>query len=233
MPQKVKQIIESGKIGRVLSTSITCNSYNFGQSDMESIAYLSDIATGGNMATIHFSHQFDCITQALGPLSTFTSTAAITRPVTQLRTTPLTLGPDSTATFVGSVPRTTPDLIMLQGKLASGAFISYYLRGGAPVPDTPGLVWSVYGEKGEIRLTTNGSNLHIGAPSDAIVVHDQHTNTVESVPLDTDKWDELPFPARNVARVYEAFAEDKGGYGTWDDSIERHKFVEEVMSRGA
>jgi hypothetical protein len=57
---------------------------------------------------------------------------------------------------------------------------------------------------------------------------------VEDIEIPQDVWDEkeLPFSARAPARVYEAFAEGKdGGYGTWEDAVERHRLVEEMYTR--
>jgi hypothetical protein len=50
-----------------------------------------------------------------------------------------------------SARKTAPDHMMLQGTLTSGVVFSATVRGGSPFKDTPGLVWSIYGEKGEIR----------------------------------------------------------------------------------
>ncbi|KAI9023180.1 hypothetical protein DFJ74DRAFT_668054 [Hyaloraphidium curvatum] len=230
IPRKVNELLEQGRIGKVLSTSVLAAAYNFGAVDMESIAYLSDKETGGNMVSIHFSHGFDAINQTVGQLDTFSSILAITRPETLLRSTPLTAGPD--APIVGSVPRTTHDQVLIQGHLVSGALLSYHLRGGQPFPGFPGLLWTVYGESGEIRVTTNGSNLHIGAEGDAVAVHNHKTGKVEAVEVAKDQWDDLPFPARNVARLYEAFAAERtADYADWDASVTRHKLVEELYKR--
>lgn len=256
LPRKVKEIIESGRIGKVLSTSIVGSAFNFGCDDLESIARLfNDKDKGGNMVTIHFSHGeffsviriqrvdhpviklllllwqgFDVITNTLGQLSSFSAILGIQRSETKLRSAPLAAGPG--VPIVGTIPRTTPDHILLQGHLASGALISYSVRGGLPIPGTPGLVWSIYGENGEIRVTAEGTNLHIGAPGDSIMIHDHATNTAEKIEWENDQWDELPWPAKNVARLYEAFAlDDKQAYADWDESLVRHRLVEEMFKR--
>ena len=54
--QKVKEVIDSGRIGEVLSVNVTGTAYNFGADDWVNLAYVNDKKVGGNMVTIHFSH---------------------------------------------------------------------------------------------------------------------------------------------------------------------------------
>lgn len=53
---KVKEVIESGAIGEVLSSSWVGFGYNGGPREWEGIAYFNDMKVGGNLVTIHFSH---------------------------------------------------------------------------------------------------------------------------------------------------------------------------------
>lgn len=62
---------------------------------------------------------------------------------------------------VTQVPYNTPDQIMLLARLTSGCVLSYHLRGGDAFPGTPGMTWSIYGEKGEIRITNPMSPMDI------------------------------------------------------------------------
>ncbi|EKG21149.1 Oxidoreductase [Macrophomina phaseolina MS6] len=53
---KIKGLLDSGRIGDVLSVSVVVAAHNFGAEDLAELAYLQDEKTGGNMVTIHFSH---------------------------------------------------------------------------------------------------------------------------------------------------------------------------------
>lgn len=53
---KVKELLDAGRIGEVLSVDVTGSAYNFGAEDWEGVKYLNDRKTGGNMVTVHFSH---------------------------------------------------------------------------------------------------------------------------------------------------------------------------------
>lgn len=53
---KVKEIVESGQIGKVLSTTFVDNPGFFGLNKPEFIAYTQDRKIGGNTVTICFIH---------------------------------------------------------------------------------------------------------------------------------------------------------------------------------
>jgi len=52
----VKTLIESGKIGKVLSSSVTAATFNGGGEEGSTVRYFVDRAIGGNMFTIAFAH---------------------------------------------------------------------------------------------------------------------------------------------------------------------------------
>jgi predicted dehydrogenase len=241
----VRKLLEEGRIGKPLSVTITGSSYNFGADDLHSLAYTSDISTGGNMVTIHFSHFLDTINHAIGQLKSFDVILETMRPKTLLRNKPHTYKPtkpdDEPVKIIGEVPRTSHDQILLHGYLENGAVFSFHMRGGMPFPDTPGLEWRIYGEKGEIRVTTPSANLHFGGPGHKVQVHMHGSKDVEEVAFSRDVFDEeeLPWPARGPARVYEAFAARLNGdspstsdvLASWEDAVERHRLVEQMYSK--
>jgi len=126
--------------------------------------------------------------------------------------------------------RTTPDQIMLQGTLQSGAVLSIHQRGGTPFKDTPGLLWRIYGQTGEIQVTAAGSFLQVGYPGMEIRVYDFTSDSVEVVEWSVDEAAKnLPGPAQNVARLYEAFADGRTqDYADWGEALKRHKLLDEL-----
>lgn len=255
---KVKELLDAGRVGDVLSVDVTASGYNFGAEDMVDLGFLNDRKTGGNMVTIHFSHckghfsardvsspdayfcpDFDTVNQAVGQLSSFSSILATKRPTVNLRDKGLAYKPgpsDPPAKIVETISRDTADQILIQGNLASGALLSYHLRGGQEFPGTPGSVWSIYGSTGEIRVTTPSPHLHIGGPGQTLQVHDHKTGEVESLSTEAgDEWDqkEYPWPARNVARLYESLAEEgrESEYADWEEAVVRHRLVDELYWR--
>jgi predicted dehydrogenase len=129
--------------------------------------------------------------------------------------------------------KTAEDTIMLHGQMSNDAPLSLTLRGGKPFKGTPGMDWRIYCEKGEIRATASGPFLQIGYPDMEVSVHDLEKDEVEIVKIERDEFEDLPMPARNVAKVYEAIARGDEGDGLlcdFQDAVERHRFLE-MMSR--
>ncbi len=239
----VKKLIDDGLIGKLLSVTISAAAYNFGAADLHSLSYISDINTGGNLVTIHFSHFLDTVNQALGQLKSYNVLLETMRPKTLLRNKPHTYKPgpgDEPVKIVGEVPRTAHDQILVQGLLENGGVFSFHMRGGMPFPETPGLEWRIYGEKGEIRVTAPSASLHFGGPGHKIQLHDHESGIVEEVMIPKDVFDEegLPWPARGPARVYEAIAASwqeptvsSDIVASWDDAVRRHQLVEEMYKK--
>lgn len=121
------------------------------------------------------------------------------------------------------VKKDAPDHILVQGTLASGGIMSITMRGGKRIPDSPGLVWRIYGEKGEILITADGPTFQTGA----VKVYDNEKGVVEEIKLPEDSKDDLPLSGRNVARLYDAFAR-RGEYATFEDALERHRLIDKI-----
>lgn len=221
---KVKEIVESGKIGKVLSTTFVGNPGFFGLKEPEYPAYTQDREIGRNMVTICFIHSMGAMLYALGELESFNSVIEVKRPEVQLV--------DNTGKFVKTIPRTSHDQILVQGHLASGALISYHLRGGAAFGCNEGLIWRIYGETGEIKVTASGTYLQIGHPDMLIRLHDHSSGETAAIALNEDGLGKLPLFSQNIGRIYEAFADGKTSeYPDWSHAILRHKLVEEIYQR--
>jgi len=54
--RKVKEVIESGRVGKLLSSVWTGAAFNGGGREMESMRYTQDKSVGGNVMTIHGGH---------------------------------------------------------------------------------------------------------------------------------------------------------------------------------
>jgi len=54
--QKIKQLVDEGKIGKVLSTNIFGHGTNGGREESAKVKYTLDREVGGNLLTIHFVH---------------------------------------------------------------------------------------------------------------------------------------------------------------------------------
>ena len=120
------------------------------------------------------------------------------------------------------------DHIMLQGTLNSGAPLSVTFRRGPPFMGTPGFIWSIHGERGEIRIMAAGPVLQADDDETNITVHSFDQEDLEVIEWDWHSKD-LARPARNVAPMYEAFAsQGTENYPDFSHAVLRHRLIEEV-----
>ncbi|KAJ4303375.1 hypothetical protein N0V90_002268 [Kalmusia sp. IMI 367209] len=225
---KIKSIIEEGKIGKVVSSVFHGTPKFFGETVWEGMKYQQDREVGANMVSIYGMHSLESIQFVLGRLESYTPLLAIQHPTVQLT--------DHTGTPTGTAPRSSHDHILLNGTLASGALLSYSLRGGPAFDSISDTIWRIYGTKGAIQVVGPDSYLQIADDNFNIKVHEHGKEGLEEVNFDKDGWsgEECPLFARNVARLYEAFADGKGvdgGVLGWEDAVKRHVFVEEMYEK--
>lgn len=89
----------------------------------------------------------------------------------------------------------------------------------------------VYGEKGELEVTVGGSFLHMNYDDVTLRLHDHVKGEVEVVDWmpKNEELLKLPLPARNVGRLYDAYAEDgNDDYADWAQAVKRHELLEKI-----
>ena len=223
---KVKELLASGKIGKLLSSSVIASSGALGTVDSvsESLAFFFDRSIGGNFLSIHFGHLTDSILNVLGPVTSITPHHTLQRPKLNV------LSPEGEVIRVAQAD--VPDLINIHGLLASqaNAPISITYRRAPPFKGTPGLIWSLVGEKGEIRVEGEGTYLHAFDAGVKVQVQLNGSEDVESVEWKNEMAEKgIQGPAANIGALYEAFA--KGKEGSWpgfEQALDRHRMLEEV-----
>jgi len=173
-----------------------------------------------------FTTAFNYILCTLGELSTFHSILSNQKPSTKI------IDPEQDGKQVETVEKDTPDQVLLQGRLESGAIISYHLRGGEPFVEQPGVVWLIYGEKGEIRVTNPISMMDIMHAGVTIKLHEFGKKEAQDIEVPKDHMTDLAHPSQNVGRIYDAYAEGKeGSYPDWKVAMKRHELIEEMWRR--
>ncbi|KAJ2972900.1 hypothetical protein NUW58_g9082 [Xylaria curta] len=207
---KLKEVLRSGRIGRVLSSDIRAFA-NLGRRDSvaDCVSYFTKRSVGGNHITIAYAHTVDYVHDVLGEFDGFQSRMQLQRPVLRIRD-------QNSVTTDREIRSDVPDLLAIHGKLAKGktdiaenATLSFTFRAGQQFKDTPGLIWTINGEKGEIMVTANGAYIHSDSYKDPIEIklHDHATDQVVQIEWDWQDWQkELPRRSRVVAELYERFA---------------------------
>lgn len=149
---------------------------------------------------------------------------------------------NQTNKVVETVSSNVPDLMVISGSLSESkvakkdASLLTRFRRGQSFPAEPPLVWTINGEKGELRLTAvGGTALHASAYSAPVNIelHDFETDKVEQLDWDWESWQaELPMVARSIGMIYEKFAEgNQIGVASFEDALVRHQQLEGFLSQ--
>jgi predicted dehydrogenase len=145
-------------------------------------------------------------------------------------------------------PNNVPDQVILNAVLSSGAVITYKLHGTTAFdPDTqprdadqkpkvPAIEWRIFGSQGQIRITSydkmcNTWSLNYGQDLLEVEIYDAKTDSLTLLPTVEDDFAHLPAPARNMARLYEAFAKAKAGqadswYPDFEYGVKKHELID-------
>jgi len=209
---KVKEVVESGKLGKLLSTSVVGSSgwLNDDASLSEGLKYTLDIDVGGNLVTIFFIHLYDSISFALGELKSFSTLLK-----NQYETIKIVDKPGGKHLY--DIPKSSHDKILLQGVLDNGAVTSFFLR-GERAKDGVALRWEVHFEHGEIHITSAGTTPNT-CPETTVKIYDSRTENWEEIKYEKES------PAGNVGRFYEAWAKGEK-FTTFEDAVQRHRLIE-------
>lgn len=205
---RLKELLASGTVGKVLSSEVRTYGNVMPRDALpETFAYFADKKVGGHPFNIHYGHTIDYVHEVLGDWETLSSQLQIQRP--ELRG----LG-ENTRTIKTDVP----DFVSAHGTLkpnrgvtVPGATLTATFRVGPQFPGTPGFVWTINGETGELRVTASGPFLFSGFSFDAPVTIEHHDYATDEVKDLGWSWPEsqrdLPLASRSVAGLYERYAE--------------------------
>ncbi|KAL7908111.1 NAD(P)-binding protein [Trichoderma velutinum] len=220
---KVKELVDSGAIGKVTSTQVQF-SPSFGPPDtwMADATYYLDFKSGGNEFHIAFAHFFDSFLYVLGDFATVKSSFSQQWPLMKIVDT-------KTGELVDPAFRkTAPDHMFVHGVLESGAIASVnYSRHFQLIGKT--LQWIISGTEGEIELTVNGS-VAMGHSEREIRIktsEDKEARVVDwqvSTPAHVES---VQFPGQNTARLYEAYAHGKN-VADFEDALRLHKLLDRI-----
>jgi predicted dehydrogenase len=193
----LRDLIDSGFVGTVLSTSMIASGSSWGATTSSpGQAYLVDRWSGATMVTIPFGHTIDALTMVLGDFVEVDARTAIRRSVS--------VDAETGAHY----PRTAADQLVVSGALQSGAVASIHYRGGMCAGTN--FHWEINGTDGDIVLTGPNGHLQFGQ------VHMAGARAGDSSlhPLITPaSYDRVPTladtdPAYTAAHAYEAFRAD-------------------------
>ncbi|KAI9847481.1 MAG: transcription regulator gal80 [Sclerophora amabilis] len=245
---KIKELISSGKIGTIRSSSVLMTFSAFsGPVLPEMAAYFADKSVGGNMLTINAMHRkrppylrlfqtritahygssvIDHVNFILGEFSSLNATLINQVPTVDIIN-------DEGKIIKSRISKDTPDQIMLQGILPNDVAFSLHHRTSTALDGKP-VRWLISGTDGEIEITCPMPMWQMTAPGTTVRVC-KADGEVEEVSLEVDdEISKLPWIGHNTARIYEAFAKgETEKHATFEDAVVRHRLIDVMWKNAA
>ncbi|KAI8810938.1 oxidoreductase family protein [Cladochytrium replicatum] len=205
---QVKELLNSGVIGKVFNSEVKSHSIYFPRDQIHEMARkMTKRETGVSMLGIAGGHMLDFVHDVLGDWDAMHVHGQIQRPEL------IVIGTNELVTS------DNPDYISIHGTLKNtrnitvpGALLTITFRHGQPFKNEPGFIWTINGERGELRIKSRGPLLDSDGSYDhpiTIEVHDHASDTVEEVGWVWAEWqEELPVRGRSTAELYERFADN-------------------------
>ena len=223
--QFIRKLVADGYVGDVLSSSYISAGVSWGDSIPRGDTYAMDSKNGATLLSVIGGHAIAAVQSVLGPIRDVDAVLSRRRQTVSIVETG------------ESMPMKTPDHVMINAVLQSGAPLSLQLRGG--LPRGSGLLWEINGTEGDLRITA--------AIEQAPVVNISPLR-VEGGRKGQDGYIELEIPktyyfgvedavvARNVAGIYRSMADDLrlGTHAapSFDDALALHKVLSAIEQSG-
>ena len=196
----VADLLENGEIGQPLTVSVVSSGGPGGRRIPRANVYATDVAAGATILSISTGHILATLARAVGEFRQLSGVvASINKQTTVIETGQ-------------TIPVTSPDQVLVAGRLASGAVASVVVQGGS-APVTPGFEVRIVGTEATlvVRPATPGA-LHVSGWSISISRPD---GTSADLPV-PERYSPVPAsvpagPPKNVAILYREFARAVAG----------------------
>ncbi|KAK7017555.1 transcription regulator gal80 [Paramarasmius palmivorus] len=216
--RKVKEILESGALGRILATSLIaslCFPGVRGPTAFDPFQYVVDPSNGATMLDIDGGHLIDVLHYLFGPIASVTGRLTNQYPTYQ----PIDYISGKPTTGE-SKPQTDIHQITFGGQFANkdGTVLSVNIR-NVLTEHGAGLFWVIDGEKGTIKIRADGMK-----GQSFMRAQPELWLNGEKVDVVTDR------EAERCARHWNKFAEGaEGEYTTMEDAVQAKKVVDAIF----
>lgn len=174
----------------------------------------------------------DSFVSVLGDLETDSISSVIQRdsPTIEIRKL------DMTTVVNPAYPKTTPDHILVQGKLKNrNAPASISFRTSSKTADDTGVRWIITGTKGEIEITANRGQWQIDSSSKKLklsLYESGETRVYDTTSEDLGVAANLGDSAVNTALIVDGFAKGvEGSYVDFASSLKLHKLLDVILDK--
>ena len=209
---RVRELVEEGYIGDVVSCHLTVMGTG-GTSRTSDRAWMGDAANGANTMSISFGHAIDALTMCVGDFAEVSGVVS-----TQIERWLLT---DTS----GHVDVTSPDNIIVSGRLASGGVVSAHVA-SQPVLGS-GQRLEIYGREGTLVVDSSENRLLGARDGEPVLEELPVPDSLAWVPADVP--DGPPF---NVAQMYRRFGEairsGNRAEPDFDSAVKLHELIDAI-----
>ncbi|MFD7025479.1 Gfo/Idh/MocA family protein [Promicromonospora sukumoe] len=216
----LRDLIAQGVIGKPLSTSIRAHLTD----DMwvgrygPPVEYMAHAKHGATLLSIILGHSLEPLTRVLG---TFESVSAV---VANQRGDGVRLSDGA------SLPKDTPDEIIVAGVLEGGIVTSLHYSAGHSAGSAT--VWEIQGTEGSVRVESASGYIHFTDLTITLRRGSEPAQVLQVPPAHAAPDLQLAAPAAGVARLYAQFAADLRD-GTTDApdfavALDRHRALEAI-----
>ncbi|KAI0688633.1 hypothetical protein BC835DRAFT_1308681 [Cytidiella melzeri] len=222
--RKVKEIIDSGKIGKVLSTTLNTSGPFFGKITIPSYDYVFDIDKGVTIITIPIGHFLFSLRDVLGTFAEVSATGAIRIPTAHVIDM-------ASGKLVGEpiTNKTTHDQVVISGTLKGrvpehdGIVVNIHCQGGPSVDDP--FRWVIYGEDGiiEVKSTKDMPGAHISTHEKLVYLNGEKVEVEET---------ELDKTLGNTGKAWLEFSkgQDNGKYDSLESGADIYRVLDAALT---
>ncbi|KAF9076951.1 hypothetical protein BDP27DRAFT_1312875 [Rhodocollybia butyracea] len=217
---KTKSIIESGEIGKIITSSFTV-SLGFplyGPTAPEAAKYLLNSSNGVTLVDLLGGHMFDLLTYILGPISSLTALLQNQIPLITI------IGNDGKPTGE-TVPYDGANQVCVSGVLVSGAVFNVNIQSGAK--QSPDFNWVIHGENGTVRIIDDDRMKVMGFFDASPEVYLNGTKVeledvgVSALPVNSEK-----SSTTATGLAWKAYADGKSGtYATLEQALKMKEVI--------
>ncbi|KAK7027540.1 transcription regulator gal80 [Paramarasmius palmivorus] len=214
--RKVKEIVDSGILGRILATSVIVSSYYpgvRGPTTFTQVSYAMDAANGATMLDIDGGHLIDVLQYLFGDIAFVNAHVATQYSTVQ----PI----DYTTGKPAGEPIPQSDTHQVVLGISDATVLSVNIR-NVLTEHGAGMFWVIDGEKGTLKIVADGMK----GPSFLLAQPEVWVNG-EKFDVEEDGEKE------RIAKNWERFADGKEGeYATVEDALKVKKVIEAVFVSG-
>lgn len=225
---KAKELIEQGKLGKVLGTQMFGHGVGWGAMCPDFMQYSLDKENGATLASIPFLHAVDALCFVLGEIESLNAVMKNTLPEIMLV--------DMGFQPIKTVPKTADDWVSITGTLASGGAVDVTYVGGFSRTDR-NFCWEINGTEGSLVLKAAVGHVQTCEPTLEYIDQIGKRATIEVEKSELVRDEPYIHPgdlAFNVGRAWDAWAGDKTAKGkganvvTFEDALLRMKMLDAI-----